>query len=326
MIGFRPAPGRISRCIGRCIIAGAISAAPALAQGPARRALVASGDSVATAIADVNLGARRAELLAADSAYGRVRTRGIAGRLTEPLADSALVIGPGTMLWRSADATRSWLLADTANMQAQVNWAPIEGDVSADGTEGFTFGFLDLVGGGSPRRTWKYLAYWRRDETGAWKMVAHKRLPRPEGPHEDIAPLRFQTTTRRIGTWFPAGAGELAALMAVDSTFARTAQQGAEQAFRAYTARNGVTFGGEAGFAWGQEAVATSFSSFAPGTIDWAPDVGGLAPGGDLGFAIGVVVIRERSADGGLRETARARYFTVWQRDPDGRWKLIVDG
>ncbi len=317
---------QIPRSVLRPSVMGAMSPGASRTTRAVLQTLAESRDSIAFAIAGASLVSRRAELLAADSVFGRVQGTGIALRLTAPLADDALVIGPGTTLWRSAAATRTALLEDTAGTRAQIFWAPIKGDVSVDGNEGYTFGFLSVVGGMPSRRDWKYLAYWRRDASGSWHMIAHKRLPRSAGPHADAPPTPFRTPTRDVGTWYPGGTTELSALLALDSTFSRTAQLGAEQAFLAYTAREGATLGGDADFAWGPQDVAKAFAQFAPGTIEWVPDAGHVARSSDLGFTTGVVVIRDRSADGTLREIARARYFTIWQRDQDGRWKLIIDG
>src|SRR4029077_11875468 len=41
---------------------------------------------------------------------------------------------------------------------------------------------------------------------------------------------------------------------------------------------------------------------------------------GDLGYALGVVVVRIPSG----RELS-TKYATIWQRDADGRWRLAVD-
>jgi ketosteroid isomerase-like protein len=41
---------------------------------------------------------------------------------------------------------------------------------------------------------------------------------------------------------------------------------------------------------------------------------------GDLGYALGVVVLR---IPPGLELTTK--YATIWQRDVDGRWRLAVD-
>jgi len=41
---------------------------------------------------------------------------------------------------------------------------------------------------------------------------------------------------------------------------------------------------------------------------------------GDLGYALGVVVVRIPSGP-----ELTTKYATIWQRDPDGRWRLAVD-
>ena len=41
---------------------------------------------------------------------------------------------------------------------------------------------------------------------------------------------------------------------------------------------------------------------------------------GDLGYALGVVVVRIASGP-----ELTTKYATIWQRDPDGRWRLAVD-
>ena len=47
--------------------------------------------------------------------------------------------------------------------------------------------------------------------------------------------------------------------------------------------------------------------------LNWWPDFAGAALSADLGFTSGGA-------------TVNARYFTVWQRQPDGRWRWIYDG
>ena len=45
-----------------------------------------------------------------------------------------------------------------------------------------------------------------------------------------------------------------------------------------------------------------------------------MASSGDLGYALGMVVVRIPSG----RELT-TKYATIWQRDADGRWRLAVD-
>jgi ketosteroid isomerase-like protein len=52
--------------------------------------------------------------------------------------------------------------------------------------------------------------------------------------------------------------------------------------------------------------------------LDWRPAFAGIARSGDLGFTTGPFLFR-----GNPRVVGH--YFTVWRRQPDGRWKWIFD-
>ncbi|MFW6080049.1 MAG: YybH family protein [Gemmatimonadota bacterium] len=47
---------------------------------------------------------------------------------------------------------------------------------------------------------------------------------------------------------------------------------------------------------------------------------------GDLAFDIGYYTIRVEQSDGTLAPPNRGKFTTVWERDPDGRWRIRVDG
>src|SRR5439155_5104908 len=60
-------------------------------------------------------------------------------------------------------------------------WRAVRVDVSADASAGYTYGFGSATGrfgsGGAAR--WlpaKYIAYWRKNPTGAWKVAAYVRV------------------------------------------------------------------------------------------------------------------------------------------------------
>lgn len=61
--------------------------------------------------------------------------------------------------------------------EGKVSWAPIRGGISADGTQGFTYGFLSLTGGDPARRERKYLAYWIKRPEG-WRVIAYRQQVR----------------------------------------------------------------------------------------------------------------------------------------------------
>ena len=52
-------------------------------------------------------------------------------------------------------------------------------------------------------------------------------------------------------------------------------------------------------------------------TLAWWPTFAGIARSGDLGFTTGGVEVNGRRA---------GHYFTVWKRQPDGRWLWVYDG
>lgn len=47
---------------------------------------------------------------------------------------------------------------------------------------------------------------------------------------------------------------------------------------------------------------------------------------GELAFDVGYYTLRVEQADGTLREPNRGKFTTVWERGPDGRWRIRIDG
>ena len=65
-----------------------------------------------------------------------------------------------------------------------------------------------------------------------------------------------------------------------------------------------------------QEAISRARSADAVRTIR----LDEVTSSGDLGYALGVVVVRIPSGP-----ELTTKYATIWQRDADGRWRLAVD-
>src|SRR2546425_2116279 len=60
-------------------------------------------------------------------------------------------------------------------------WRAVRVDVSADGGAGYTYGFGSATGpfgpgGAAHTLPAKYIAYWRKNPTGAWKVAAYVRV------------------------------------------------------------------------------------------------------------------------------------------------------
>ena len=76
----------------------------------------------------------------------------------------------------------------------------------------------------------------------------------------------------------------------------------------------------------GHEAIRLVMAdAFADSTfrLTWTPDLIGVSDDGTLGYTTGRYE-RRRVVDGEER-TQRGSYFTVWRRQPDGRWLVEAD-
>jgi ketosteroid isomerase-like protein len=60
-------------------------------------------------------------------------------------------------------------------------------------------------------------------------------------------------------------------------------------------------------------------------TLSWKPSDAETSREGDLGYTWGHYDYRDRTADGkSIVETGT--YVTIWRRQPDGSWKVVLDG
>jgi ketosteroid isomerase-like protein len=60
----------------------------------------------------------------------------------------------------------------------------------------------------------------------------------------------------------------------------------------------------------------------APGFLSWVPASSEISLGGDLGYNTGPYEYREKAGD---KEADSGQFATVWQRQTDGSWKVLVD-
>ncbi len=270
--------------------------APAAAQA-AVESLLAADRAFAAAAAEVDVVTALSAMFADD-----VRMPTPAGGFTASKADAVALLG-----------------SNPANKVARVGWAPVRGGVSADGSHGFSFGFITTREPGKPERPGKYLAYWVRQPEG-WRVAAYKRVPRPAGA------VSTAMLPPSLPAGAPASAGDAAqALAAAERAFAAEAQViGLRAAFAKWGHDDAMNMGGGAGFAIGAATIAAS--NFGPETespLDWGPDAGVLvAPGGDLGVTFGHIRAKAKPPAG---QPDKVPFFTVWKRDATGAWRYIAE-
>lgn len=272
----------------------------------------------ASAAAHRNLTTLRDELLAADRAFA---TLGAATNLIEslvaPLAADGIFLAPGTGFLRGPDEVRDFLNTNPANIDSKWRWSVIRADVSSDGQNGYTYGYSELELPTGVVLPGKYQAYWARQSNGDWKMASFKRSQRAPGAVSLVPPPGFETPTTRHRRYYPntEPAAELQTVFGVDIAFSDAAQSGVADAFAAYVAPDGAQSRGLIAWAFGPDEIRAAWAGVAP-TFTWAPELGDVATSGDLGFTVGYVY------SGGV---AFSKYFTVWQKQPNGVWRYIVD-
>jgi len=285
------------------LLALAALASPAAAQHRAAEleALLAADRAFAAAAADAPT--------AADGVLAMLDTQ-----VVMPAGPAGLVAG--------REAVVAILRANPAWQEGRGSWAPVRGGISADGTHGFTFGFLTLGAGDPARRERKYLAYWIRRPQG-WRAVAWRQVPRAPGAvsTEMLAP---SLPTHSAA---PGGDGEAhrAGLHAAEQAFSDHAQQvGLRAAFRDHAREDAMNMGAGPGFVFGPAAISEAVApegSTSP--VRWSTERSFVAPAGDLGVSIGTIRVNGPVPEG---QPASFPFFTIWRRDgPQDPWRYIAE-
>jgi ketosteroid isomerase-like protein len=289
-----------------------------------------SGEGVeASAAAHLDLRERRDELLAADRAFAAASAASnVVDALPAMLTPDALfVFGPQYLV--GAAAVHDALAANPANLATVQRWDPVRADVSSDGTVGYTSGYIELLLPSGAVVPGKYLAFWRRDAAGVWKVAAYKRGGRPAGPVSLVPPAGFETPDSRHERYVPNTdpASTRAAVMAVDQSFSDLASAiGTGEAFARFVAPDGAGFGGFAPFSYGAAELAASYGPYVAGALVWSPEAGEAAASGDFAFTSGGFQVRDPGPGGTWTVIGAGKYLTIWRRQPNGPWRFVMDG
>lgn len=263
-------------------------------------------------------------LLDADRAFAAAaRSKNVVDGLTAMFAEDVWMPTPAATFARSKAAAAEVLASNPANRTAHVEWTPVRGGISADGSHGFTFGYIATREAGKPDRPGKYLAYWVRKPEG-WRVAAYRRVPRAAGEVstamlDPALPARPMPATGSV----EAHAGSLAD---AERAFAAEAQQvGLRAAFAKWGRADAMNMGSGAGFDIGAATIAAkNFDEAKTSPLDWAPDAGVIvAPSGDLGVNLGHIRAKGSVPAG---QPAAVPFFTIWKRDGlDQPWRYIAE-
>ena len=265
------------------------------------------------------------ELLAADRAFATASAQldPVSG-ITAMLDDEAAMPLPGKGILTGKAAVTEAFRASPAFKEGHVSWSPVRGGIAADGTQGFTYGFLAVGSGDEAKRNRKYLAYWIKRPAG-WRVVAYRQIPREAG----------EVSTAMLDPALPAFAARplsdpaivarhQESLAAAEKSFSDHAQNvGLKTAFRDFGREDSMNMYAGAGFAVGLDAVVANFKEEGPAKINWSTEKSFVASSGDLGVSIGMIRPNDPPKAG---EPDGFPFFTVWKRDdPKSPWKYIAE-
>jgi ketosteroid isomerase-like protein len=116
-----------------------------------------------------------------------------------------------------------------------------------------------------------------------------------------------------------AAAGDFEDMVAAERAFAAdAAARNTRDAFLAAYSEDGIAFAPgprNAQHVWEKRSVNKN-------KLEWAPQMAEIASSGDLGYTSGPWRF---TAEGDDKPSAFGHFFTVWRKDDDGKWKVLVD-
>jgi hypothetical protein len=253
-----------------------------------------------------------------------VAARGPVAGMLALLDPDVAFLRAGVPVTYGREAARALLVAGLSARpnSGAFSWQPLGGGVSYDLRSAYTFG-VAARGAATGARLERYIAFWQRTLGQPWRVVAYAEVNGPPGMEVPLSATQLSPPVRQRSR----EAVEAAArIRSVDSLFSDLADRmGTAYAFSNTVARYGAVFGGTR-LIVGPDAVKEFYASQNGGTaLTWRPVYGVVASSGDLGFTIGESTATGRGPSGAAVQRF-GKYITVWQRQPDGAWKFVIDG
>lgn len=143
--------------------------------------------------------------------------------------------------------------------------------------------------------------------------VAHAQILNPQPPSNTPNPL---DPTMKPGK---------ALLIDLETRFAKDVAERGGDGFAAWFADDGVALGNGDAPLIGKVAITRS-SKWDPKVyqLTWTPTDAVMGPSGDMGYTWGHYEGRSKDKNGNPVQTS-GRYTTVWRKQADGSWKVVLD-
>jgi ketosteroid isomerase-like protein len=125
-----------------------------------------------------------------------------------------------------------------------------------------------------------------------------------------------QAGLKPVDEWLSA----LSSIVEAERAFSRAAaEKGTKEAFLAFMTEEAVLFRPQPvpGKKWMLEHAAS------PGKLSWRPVYADVSAAGDLGYTTGPYELRKDPGD--PVAASFGNYITIWKRQPDSTWKVLID-
>ena len=114
-------------------------------------------------------------------------------------------------------------------------------------------------------------------------------------------------------------------LFDLEARFAKDVLERGGAGFAAWFADDGVALGNGQAPVIGRVAIAKS-ANWSPKDyqLTWTPTDAQMSPSGDMGYTWGHFEGHSKDANGNP-VTTTGRYMTIWRKQKDGSWKVVLD-
>jgi len=146
------------------------------------------------------------------------------------------------------------------------------------------------------------------------RVSLHAQLPEPGTQSTTPNPLVDSTMN----------AGKIL-LFDLEARFAKDVAARGGAAFADWFAADGVALGNATAPVVGKVAIGKS-AAWSPKVyqLTWTPTDGVMGPSGDMGYTWGHFEGHSKDANGNP-VTTTGRYITIWRKQSDGSWKVVLD-
>lgn len=137
----------------------------------------------------------------------------------------------------------------------------------------------------------------------------------PQAPKPSLTPVATVTHDAEV---------DRAGLMQADRDFAAAVAAHGVDGWVSFFAEDGAQIADKKGLVTGHDAIRAFMGPFlAKMKLRWAPARADVS--GDLGYTYGHAQIVKIDDAGKEQIVARTQYLTVWKRQADGSWKVVLD-